>query len=320
MLKMRTLTFLTILLNFLAMHHALATTWDEPWQDEIIKKADYFVLASIDSISNNSTVHISILKDFTGQLSQKKLLLNNFYLLDLCSVSGGHGPEFNFETDFNYYFFLKQEGEANQVSIATPTSGYAALVENNVYATYRHSYHQALIEKDIYEQSMLAIFNHYHQIAIKKEWIQEFIQKYLSKTPSNGDQTFFNQHVALELIFHLKLDYNIETIKPFITTEHWHLNISALRALYSNTNAERNAIAISYLKNKKKDNFSKVVAVWALAHKGTKQLSKKQLKTLKRLSRREKRNYESGFGGNLMDPRICTHFPYLKDALLKLLD
>jgi hypothetical protein len=28
---------------------------------------------------------------------------------------------------------------------------------------------------------------------------------------------------------------------------------------------------------------------------------------------------ENGFGGNIMDPRVCTHFPDVKDALEKLI-
>lgn len=43
-----------------------ATTWDEPWQDEIIKKADYFVLAKVTG-SDAKSVSISILKQFGGK-------------------------------------------------------------------------------------------------------------------------------------------------------------------------------------------------------------------------------------------------------------
>ena len=55
----------TILLFFLAVipTFIFATTWDEPWQDEVIREADYFVLARIKS-SNEESVTIEIIKSF----------------------------------------------------------------------------------------------------------------------------------------------------------------------------------------------------------------------------------------------------------------
>jgi hypothetical protein len=34
-----------------------ATTWDEPWQDQVIKQSDYFVLAKIQSVDEKKRNH-----------------------------------------------------------------------------------------------------------------------------------------------------------------------------------------------------------------------------------------------------------------------
>ena len=85
-----------------------ATTWDEPWQDKVIKQADYFVLAKIESFNEKKGVTIEVIKSLCGQVLKGKIKITNFYLLDLCSRSGGHGAEFRFNSIKECYFFIKK--------------------------------------------------------------------------------------------------------------------------------------------------------------------------------------------------------------------
>ena len=44
-----------------------ATTWDEPWQDKVIKQSDYFVLAKIQSVDEEKGITIEIIKSLSKQ-------------------------------------------------------------------------------------------------------------------------------------------------------------------------------------------------------------------------------------------------------------
>jgi hypothetical protein len=133
-----------------------ATTWDEPWQDKVIKEADYFVFAKVKSFNKKKGVTIEIIKSLGGQELKGKIKITDFYLLDLCSSSVGHGAEFQFDGIKECYIFIKKN-DNGKYCIATPTAGFDYLKDGSVYATYRHSYHQALVPVDIYEKTMTAI-------------------------------------------------------------------------------------------------------------------------------------------------------------------
>lgn len=296
-----------------------AITWDEPWQDEIIKEADCFILAKVVAVDKEKGIKVKVLKDFNNVLEKDKIAINGFYLLNICSRSAGHGPEFDFKKGKEYYFFLKK-GKDNDFLIATPTSGFAAVIENGILATYRHSYHQAIVQKETYEKSMLAIFNKYKNKSYDTTWVNNSIKKYLNQEPSGEHPLFFDQHVALEMIYHLELNIEFSLIKPFLTNKNYHLVLSAIRSLYHNTTKERTSALLNYIDSKEGIPFAKVLAIWAISNKGYNSLDQKQLKSLKKTALKDKEDYDSGFGGNIMDPRICTHFPYVKSAIEKLLE
>jgi HEAT repeat protein len=61
---------------------------------------------------------------------------------------------------------------------------------------------------------------------------------------------------------------------------------------------------LAFIEAKDRDSFAKVLAVWALRDSGAKDAAPK----LKRILETTE-DQESGFGGNIMDPRVGTHFP-----------
>ena len=296
-----------------------ATTWNEPWQDKVIKEADFFVLAKINSFDRKEGASIEIIKSLGGQELTGKIKITDFYLLELCSSSGGHGAEFNFEDMTECYIFIKKNDKGNYC-IATPTTGFNVVVNGNVCATYRHSYHQALVPADTYEKTMTAIFNKYHNKPYDNQFINEYVNKYLSLKPAGFKESeiniFFSQHVALECAYHLRLTGLYSKIIPFLNdTSNFHNQVSGARALISYNTDECKQELLKVISDTTRSNFVQVLCIWTLSEFKPRELKDQLIKISETAS-----TEENGFGGNIMDPRVCTDFPNVKRAILKLTD
>lgn len=308
------LFFITLLFLFGTIK-SMATTWDEPWADKVIKQADYFVLADIISYNDDTGIKIKIVKQLGGETLPNEIEITDFYLLNLMSVSGGHGAEFpKFKDIKQSYFFIKKNSKG-KFCISTPTSGFDYVDGDNVYATYRHSYHQASVPIDIYEMTMSAIFNNYHNLDYNKKLVTDFIDKTLSTKPAGfGDDeinTFFLQHAALETIFHLRLDKYFNLVLPFFNdSTNFHNRVSAARALIANNNTEVINLLLNKIATNKEDDFTTVICIWTLKEFKPTEIKSDLEKLVESAS-----TQDNGFGGNLMDPRVATGFPTVKSAL-----
>jgi hypothetical protein len=312
------LKFLICLLFIAAAIPANATTWNEPWMDEVIRKADYFVLADIISVDEEKGAKIHIREQLGGATLPADLEISGFYCLDLTSLSGGHGPEFHLPDSGQCYFFLKKN-DKDAYCMPTPTTGFDYVVGDEVYATYRHSYHQTKIPAEVYRLTMQAIFNKAHGLEFDEKPIREYIDAQLAKNPAGFEEnelnTFFSQHVALETIYHLRLTGYDKEIRPFFEDDNnLHNRISAARALVTCNSTETQELLLKKIGSKENDNFTKVMCIWTLAELKPKEL-KSSLKKLVKTASEE----ETGFGGNIMDPRVGTHFPNVKQALEELI-
>lgn len=316
------MTRLKLILQFVLVFltvKTFATTWDEPWQDEIIKQADYFVFAKVQSYDEKKGVIIEIIKSLAGSELQKQIEITEFYLLDLCSITDGNGVEFDFDNIYECYFFIKKNAEG-QYCIATPTTGFAHVRDGNVYATYRHSYHKALVPVDIYEKTMTGIFNNYHGLSFDKVFISEYVNKWISLKPAAFLEaqidTFFAQHVALECVYHLHLTDLYPKITPFLNdTSNFHNQVSGARALVSYNTSECKQELLKVIMDTAREHFVQVISLWTLSEFNPIEL-KKQLLIIEETASTEDNN----FGGSIMDPRVCTYFPDLKEAIKKLIE
>lgn len=312
--KTTKLFFLTILF-LLGTIKTLATTWDEPWADKVIKEADYFVLADIISFDEEKGIKIKIIKQLGGTKLPSEIEITDYYLLELMSSSGGHGAEFpSFKDIKQSYFFIKKNPQG-KFCISTPTSGFDYIKDQKVYATYRHSYHQASVPIDIYEMTMTAIFNNYHNLEYDQKSIANYIEKSLSLKPAGfGDDeinTFFLQHVALETIFHLRLNNYFNVILPFFNdSSNFHNRVSASRALVGSNNKEVIKLLINKIATNKEDDFTTVNCIWTLKEFKPREMKLELEKLIENAS-----TEDNGFGGNIMDPRVATSFPTVKNAL-----
>ena len=307
---------LFLILTFTIQTKVLAETWNEPWQKEIIKNADFFVLAKVLSNSDRIGAEIEIIKYFGNQKLTGKILINGFSLLKMTS-SSGHGVHLDFEKDQIFYFLLTKKEDGNY-AIPTPTSGFAILdEEKNVYATFRHSYHQALISQEIYEKTYNEIWNYYKTSDFNKENILPFINEFIDKEPAgfedNEISTFFLQHAALETAYLLDISIALDRLKKFVMSDNFHSRVSALQLLSNSNNEETKEYLFAYVKDEQNKNFEKVIAIWSLSKIGGKEYKEKLLKIAENQS-----DEETGFGGNIMDPRVGTYFPSPKSAIKEL--
>ena len=295
-----------------------ATTWDEPWQDEVIKNADSFVFAKINSFNKKTGINLTITKTISGRQLSGKIKITDFYLLNFTSYSGDGGGFFHFEGAKEGYFFVKQN-QKGKFCIATPTAGFAILHNGLVYATYRYSYHQALVPPDIYEKTMTAIFNNYHNQPYDGDFINQFVKKYIVQKPAgintSENELFFFQHAALETLYHLRLSgYYSETL-PFLSPDsNFHAQVSAARALISYNTDQCKSELLSIINAKNREDFVQVISIWTLSEFWPVELKSKLMDLEKTASTKA-----NGFGGNIMDPRVGTYFPDVKTAIQNLI-
>jgi hypothetical protein len=309
--------WILFVLTLLSSTSSYATTWDEPWADKVIKEASSFVLGKVLSCDADTGIKIVVLKTLAGKELSDTILVNNFYSLSICSRSGDHGAEFHIIIVDSCFFFLNQNAEG-QYCIATPTTGFDYVNEGQVSATFRHSYHQAGVPISIYENTMTAVFNNYHNLPYDKTYIDKFVDENLNKLPAGfGEdeiQTFFLQHVALECIYHLKLNIKETLLLPFLNDKNnFHNQVSAARAMRTFNTATNRKELLKAIEDTTNRDFVRVMCVWSLSELRPMELKGQLTKLEKSAS-----NESDSFGGNIMDPRVCTHIPTLKNALKEL--
>lgn len=309
---------IVLLLIITTLSNTYATTWDEPWADKVIKESTSFVLAKVLSNDHQKGTTIQIYKTLGGKQLSGTLTISGFYLLDICSSSGG-GPEFHIEPTDSCYFFINESAEG-KYRIATPSTGFDYVGGGKVTATYRHSYHQASVPTDIYEKTMTAIFNNYHSLPYDQVFITSFIKEYLTKKPAGFEDheinTFFLQHVALESIHHLKLDMDASLVVPFLEDNgNFHNQVSGARAMVVANNQKETQALLNIIADTSQRKFVQVMCIWTLKALNQKEL-KPKLQDLEKGASEENDN----FGGNIMDHRVCTSIPSPKSALKELIE
>jgi hypothetical protein len=292
---------------------AWATTWDEPWQDEIIRKADTLVKAEV-LANDGKSVNLKVVETLAGADVPEKVTVEGFSLLRLTSISSADETKFPFKKGQSYYFFLTKKKDGKTWAVATPTAGYARVEDGNVYATYRHSFHQALVPQELYETTMKAVFlkTHGKQVdanALRKKNLLPIL-KQAPQPPAPQDakkkdqaKRFFEQHAALETLVYFAAADDLKIIEPFLKCDDFHVQISAVRALGGIDSREARERLLAFLEGDGKG-FAKVMAIWALRRQNAREC----LPKLKELQRRAPEDHV-GFGGNLLDPRVGTRFP-----------
>jgi hypothetical protein len=218
-----------------------------------------------------------------------------------------------------YYLFIKESEKANTYQIPTPTSGWARLQGTDVAATYRHSLHKALVPEEIYEKTMQAIFNGAKGQPYDTDFIERFTKEQLtqsvaalSQEDSAMTKRFFLQHVALESVYHLGKGADLALLTPFTESDDYHVQISACRAVSRIESPGAKELLMKFIEGKNGVGFAKVMCVW-----GLKRLNAKGMIPRLEAFVKTGADQETGFGGDIMDPRVGTYFPESVKASIK---
>lgn len=289
----------------------LRTTWDEPWHEQVVRDADAFVLARVLSIDERrETAVFRAVRRLAGSDVTPVFKVDGFCLLRLTSYSSGSEPRLSraFHPGAEVYLFLKQAPDGLSYQIATPTSGYAAIEAGRVRACYRHSYHLALVARDLYERTQIAIFQYLHDGTRDSALMAELARTYLRIPPkfvendplSSSSQTFFNQHSTLETFYYIGAASDLDALEPFLASPHEHVHVSAVRALSRLDSLAAKRRMLDFLAGPG-EAFAKAQAVAGLRRQNARELASELEAMLAKLP-----TEDAGFGGNLMDPRIGT--------------
>lgn len=302
-----------------------ATTWNEPWQEEVVRTAESFVKITVVSSTQKELVAHKT-KLLAGTAVPDEFRVTGYSMLQLGSISGAGADELSmeFEPQSSCYLFLKPAEAKGEFAIATPTSGWALTKNKEVAATYRHSYHQAKVPDDVYELTMSAIFRRLHGDKNNDPAVEKFIQEQLLLPPallSKADDNpavagaFFLQHAALETLRYFAKPEDLPRIEPFLKADDRHVQSSAVRVLARIQSEEAKKRAVTFIEGKN-HGFAKVLAVKALEEWNARAYREELIAINLKIE-----DEETGFGGNIMDPRIATPFPRsVKDALTTLLE
>jgi hypothetical protein len=295
----------------LSATHVCATTWDEPWHEEVVKNADALVKVKIEKGAPTGCT-ARVVKQLAGKKVPGTIQVSDFHLLRVTSYSPGHPPEFHFREGDEFYLLIKKAETNVHYAVATPTAGCAYIAKDGVYATYTHSYNQALVPEEMYEKSMQAIFQHLHNQKHNEKYIQGLIDTYLTKPPQSLREAgqdrkkadmFFRQHVTLECFRYFGRERHSGLLEPFLKKNDRFVQISAVRALGKiDSPATRKRLAKFLMEDN--DGFARIMALWELKRMDAKEFLS-ELKTFLPHAPEE----ETGFGGNIMDPRVGTGFP-----------
>ena len=317
---MRSLLF--ILFICVIAHPAPAATWDEPWHDEVMRISDSFVKVKI-TASQGSGVKAEVIKFLAGVRTPEQIELRGYSRLALMSSSGSdHELRLPFAPGQIYYLFIKKSDKTNTYQIPTPTSGWAMLDGADVAATYRHSLHKAWVPEEVYEKTMQAIFNGAKGQPYDTAFIEKFTKEQLSQSvallqqeDSAMTKRFFLQHVALESFYHLGKGADLALLTPFTNTDNYHVQISACRAVSRIDSPASRELLMKFIEGKGAG-FAKVMCVWGLKRLNARGMIPRLEAYLKTGA-----DQETGFGGDIMDPRVGTYFPEsVKDSIKVLLE
>ena len=317
---MRLLLF-TLIACFIFATNAQATTWDEPWHEDVMRNSDSFIKVKITE-NIGPRFKADVLQFLGGIKTPDQIELEGFSLLRVMSTSShAHELRLPFRVGQTYYLFIKKSEKTNAYQIPTPTSGWATIQGSNVPATYRHSYHQALVPPDIYEKTMQAIFKGIKGQQYDEAFMNGYIKEQLTKPVAllNNDPAmmskFFLQHVALESFYHLGKGADLSLLVPFVNSGNYHVEISACRAVSRINSKESKEVLMKFIEGKG-SGFAKVMSVW-----GLQRLNAKEMRPRLEAFVQSGIDQETGFGGSIMDPRVGTIFPSsVKDAIKYLLN
>ena len=286
---------------------AQATTYDEPWQEDVLRGADSLVKLRILEGSGPTETRFERLEQLAGREVPERGVIDRFVGMEVTSWTPSEHLPLLYQEGQEGYFLLRATDDPGHWSIPTPTAGVALVEEGQVTATFRHSYHQALVPEPQYRDATLAIFQHLHGQPVDTAAQRAGMEALLDRKPAaSGIDTegFFAQHVALESCYYFCAATDLARLEPFLASEDGHVQISAARALSAVDSPAGRARLLAFVQDDTRLGFARVMAVWGLRRLDAREHAEALRAYLPSAS-----TDDTGFGGNIMDPRVGTAFP-----------
>jgi hypothetical protein len=287
------------------------STWDEPWHEDVVRKAATFVKVKVLTNENGRTATAKVLEHVCGTEVAGEITIDGYYMLNLRSRSAPDDElQIRLRKDNSYYLFLGRPEQGDSWALPTPSAGWAWIHEGDVLGTYRHSYHLCRVPETLYRDTQKAIFQSLHGVEHDNAAMQKLMHNWLEKPPARRKNdndtafaTFFCQHAALECFYYFGKAEDVALLEPFLGDEDSHAQISAARALSRIDTKEVRERLFTFLAGKGAS-FAKVMAVWGLRRLGAREYEERLAKFAAAAPIEE-----TGFGGSIMDPRVGTRFP-----------
>jgi hypothetical protein len=296
-----------------------ASTWDEPWHEEVLRQADTLGLYEVTAIDADR-IELRRLKTLAGAQTPDRVQVDGLYLLPDAHRHHNHGQDERLawlQKGERAYLLLKRVGKGWQ--LPTPSAGSAGFMEDGrVAATYRASFHQAIQAADAYERVQSCLFLALHDGECDVAALSQDLDKPLREEPAGlggeGTERFFRQHVALESAALLGRSIPLATLEPFLMLDDYHVQLSAVRALAANTEPGRNARLLEFVQDDSRQIAARVMAVRMAAD-----LEDTELHSALKAYGPKAPQDEAGLAMSIMDPRVGTRFPpTLKAAISEL--
>ncbi len=301
---------LLFLMLMLGCVDAMAHTWDEPWHKEVVSQANSFGLYEVKKVSGQ-TLKLKLVKHLAGEKTKKKIKVSDFYLYEKMSSSAADEHGFWLGKGQRVYLYLHKDGR--KYTLATPTAGSDKILDDeSVGATFRHSLHKTQIDIVAYEALQTCIFISLHNGACASETVdfhilvplKERVSVLSAEALAEDFELFFKQHAALESAYLAGYALPNDLLAPFLESEFFHVQISAVRALSVSHDAAKVKKLVDFVLSKHGTGIAKVMAVIMLNELKASDVNER-LQAYLPISSSE----EVYLGGDIMDPRIGTWYP-----------
>lgn len=187
-------------------------------------------------------------------------------------------------------------------------------------ASFRISIHKTEIDTKTYEAAQSCFFSYLHNGNCAIDVVNEIIEKplkervgELSEQATQEDaEIFFRQHVALESSYIINHQNSYESLKPFLNSKFFHVQISAIRALSVTNTETKNHQLIEFITKSEASDIAKVMAI-VMLNEVNFQGGIEELKNYLPLASKK----DVSLVSDIMDPRVSTNFPESVQAAIK---
>jgi len=101
-------------------------------------------------------------------------------------------------------------------------------------------------------------------LSLINEYLKAPVGVLYENATNEDEERFFKQHAALETSYLAKIDHSIDLLRPFLESDFFHVQASAVRALAGSRYLNKEAELLSFVSSEDKDDMARVMAILML--------------------------------------------------------